>query len=53
MKVISTLQVLPALLKELRLKMAWRKKKLAVPAGRCSTTSGSGTRASQQLAGTT
>jgi hypothetical protein len=50
MKVISTLQVSPALLKESRLAMA-QGKKLAVPAGRRSTTSGSGTRASQQLAG--
>ena len=51
MKAICTLQVSPALLKELRLAMARRKKKQAVPSGRCSTTSGSGTRASQQLAG--
>jgi len=51
MKAISTLQVSPALLKELRLAMVRRKKKPAVPAGRRSTTSGSGTRASLQLAG--
>ena len=51
MKAISTLQVLPALLKELQLAMVWRKKKPAVPAGRRSTTSGSWSRASQQLAG--
>jgi len=50
MKAISTLQVSPALLKEMRLAMA-RRKKPAVPAGERSTTSGSGTRASQQLAG--
>jgi len=48
-RVISTLQMSPALLKELRLAMA-RRKKPVVPAGRCST-SGSGARASQQLAG--
>jgi len=52
MEAISTLQVSPALLKELRLTMARRKKKKpAVPAGKRSITSGSGTRASQQLAG--
>jgi len=50
-KAISTLQVSPALPKELRLAMARRKKKATVPAGRSSTTSESGTRASQQLAG--
>jgi hypothetical protein len=50
MKAISTLQVSPGLLKELRLAMA-RRKNPAVPAGKRSTTSGSGTRASQQLAG--
>jgi len=49
MKATSTLQVSPALLKGLRLAMA-RRKKPAVPAGRRSTTSGSVTRASQQLA---
>ena len=47
----SNSQVSPILVKEVRLAMAQRKKKPAVPAGRCSTTSGSGTRASQQLAG--
>jgi hypothetical protein len=51
MKAISTLQVSLALLKELRLAMARRKKKQAVPAGRRRTTPGSRTRASQQLAG--
>ena len=51
MKAISTLQVSPALLKELRLAVAPRKKKVAVPAGGRSTTLGSRTRASQQLAG--
>jgi len=50
-KAIYTFQMSPALLKELRLAMARRKKKPAVPAGKRSTTSGSGTRASQQLAG--
>jgi len=50
-KAISTLQLSSALLKELRLAMAWRKKKPVVPAGRQSTTSGRGARASQQLVG--
>jgi len=49
-KAISTLQISPALLKELRLAMARRKKKPVVAAGRHST-SGSGARASQQLTG--
>ena len=49
--VISTLQLSPVLLKELRLVMVRRKKKPAVPAGRRSTISGSGTRASQHLTG--
>jgi len=49
-KAISTLQMSPALLKELKLAMA-RRKKPAVPAGKHSTTYGSGARASQQLAG--
>jgi len=44
-KAISTFQMLPALLKELRLTKARRKKKAAVPAGKRSTTSGSGTKA--------
>ena len=48
-KAISSFQVSPALLKELRLAMA-RWKKPAVPAGRRSTSSGR-TSASQQLAG--
>jgi len=47
-KAISTLQVSPAVLEELRLAMARRKKKPAVPAGRRSTTFGRGTRASHQ-----
>ena len=47
MKAISTLQVTPALVMELWLAMAQRKKKPAVPAG----TSGSGTRATHQLTG--
>ena len=51
MKAISTLQVSPALLKYLRQATAQRKKKPAVPVGRSSTTSGSGSRVSQQLAG--
>jgi len=51
MKAISTLQVSPTPLKELRLAMVRRKKKSAVPAGKRSTTSGNGTRAYQQLAG--
>ena len=50
-KAISTFQMSLALLKELRLAMAQRKKKPAVPAGRRSTTSGSGARTSQQLVG--
>ena len=50
-KALSTFQMSPALLKELRLAMARRKRKPAVPAGRRSTTSASGTNASQQLAG--
>jgi len=50
-KAISTLQVLPALLKDLRLVIARRTKKPAGPAGKRSTTSANETRASQQLAG--
>ena len=50
LKAISTFQMSPALLKELRLIMA-RKKRPAVLAGRRSTPTGSGTSASQQLAG--
>jgi hypothetical protein len=50
-KAISTLQLLPALLKELKLALARMKKQPVVPPGRQSTTSGSGARASQQLAG--
>jgi len=50
MKAISTFQGSPALLMELRLAVA-RRKKPVVPAGRRSTTSGSGNKASEQLAG--
>ena len=50
MRAISTLQVSPPLLKELWLAMARGKKKPVVPAGKRSTTSGSVTRALQQLA---
>jgi len=50
-KAISTLQMLPALLKELKLAMALRKKKPVVPAGKRSTTSSSGARDSQKLVG--
>jgi len=46
-----TLQVSPALLKELRPAKARRKKMPAVPAGKRSTTSGRGIGVSQQLAG--
>jgi hypothetical protein len=51
LKAIFPFQVSPVLLKELRLAMARRKKRPAVPAGRRSTPSGSGASASQQLAG--
>ena len=51
LKAISTFQMSPALLKELRLIMARKKKRPAVLAGRRSTPTGSGTSASQQLAG--
>ena len=51
LKAIFPFQVSPVLLKELRLAMARRKKRPAVPAGRRSTPSGSGKSASQQLAG--
>ena len=50
-KVISSSQVSPVLLKQLRLAMARSKKRPAVPAGRRSTQSGGGTSSSQQLAG--
>ena len=50
-KALSSLQDSPALLKELRLAMARRKKELEVRAGRRSITSGSGYIVSQQLAG--
>jgi len=48
-KAISTLQLLPALLKEMRLAMSRREKKSVVPAGSHSTTSGRGVRTSQQV----
>ena len=54
-KAISTLQLSPALLRELRMALSRRKKKPVVPVGRARTTSGSAARASQrpssQLAG--
>jgi len=49
-KATTTLQHSPALLKELKLAM-FRRKKLAMHAGSRNITSGSGARASQQLAG--
>ena len=51
LKAISTFQMSPALLKELRMIMAQKKKRPSVLAGRRSTTTGSGSSASQQLAG--
>jgi len=51
MKAVSTLRISPNLLKELRLDTAPRKMKPAVPSGKRSTVSGSGTRASQQDVG--
>ena len=51
LKAISTFQISPALLKELRLIMERKKKKPAVLAGRRSTPTSSGSSASQQLAG--
>ena len=51
LKAISSFQMSPALLKELRLALVRRKKRRAVPAGKRSTPSGSGTSASQQLEG--
>ena len=51
LKTISSFQVSPSILKEQRLAMARRKKRPAVSAERRSTPSGSGTSASQQLAG--
>jgi len=54
-KAISTIQLSPAILKELRMALSRRKKKPVVPAGSRSTTSGSGARDPQrptsQLAG--
>ena len=47
-KAVSTFQISPALLKELRLAMA-RRKKPAVLTGRRSNTSRSGARTTQQL----
>jgi hypothetical protein len=49
-KAISSLQVLPALLRELRLALTSRKK-TAVCAGSCSTTNGGGPKDSSQLEG--
>jgi len=49
LKVIFTLEVSPALLKELSLAFMRSKKKPVLPAGKCSTTSGSGTRYFQEL----
>jgi hypothetical protein len=49
LKANSSLQVSPAVLKELRLALSlWKKRKPAVSAGCCSITSGSGARAPQQ-----
>jgi len=44
-KAISTIQLSPAILKELRMAMSRRKKKRAVLAGSRSTTTGCGARA--------
>ena len=44
-KAVSTMQLSPAILKELRMALYRRKKKPLVPAGIRSTTSGSGARA--------
>jgi len=44
-KAISTMQLSPAILKELRMALSRRKKKPVVPAGIHSTTSASGARA--------
>jgi len=48
-KAISTLQLSPAILKELRMALSRRKKKPVLPAGIRSTTSGSAARAPQRL----
>ena len=48
-KAISTMQLSPAILKELRMALSRRKKKPVVPAGIRSTTSASGARAPQRL----
>ena len=48
-KAISTMQLSPAILKELRMAMSRRKKKPVVPAGIRSTTSASGARTPQRL----
>jgi len=50
-KAISTLELSPTLLKELRLARSHRKQKPPVPAGNRRTTSGRGARVSQQLVG--
>ena len=47
-KAISTLQLSPAILKELRMALSRRKKKPVVPAGIRSTTSASGQGQSQR-----
>jgi hypothetical protein len=44
-KAISTMQLPPVILKELRMAMSRRKKNPAVPAGSCSITTGCGARA--------
>ena len=48
-KAISTMQLSPAILKELRMALSRCKKKPVVPAGICSTTPASGARAPQRL----
>jgi len=48
-KAISTMQLSPATLKELRMALSRRKKKPVVPVGIRSTISGSGARAPQRL----
>jgi len=48
-KAISTMQLSPAILKELRMALSRRKKKPVVPAGIRSTTSAGGARTPQRL----
>ena len=50
-KAISTLQLSPAILKELRMALCRRKKKSAVPAGSRSTATGGGAGAPQRTSG--